>query len=260
MYGRYARTQFGAAYAAALTPGLPDDEVEPLFDPAPYDDAPSWNIIPGCRQLILYRESSRCVRWGYLPPWAAALKIRPLSHARLERLSTGVWSGLLADRRVIIPCDHWYESIRDDDGAPHSFAVRRANGGPVWMAGLSSMLLHGEEDAESGFVVVSSAADGGPAAAGNSRPVVFSLGMAKAWLDPHTPLEQANCFAQEAGLPVDAFEWHRVSSRVRTRYVDDASVMEPDREPSIASFIRGTRTPESRGALARATPQPAPLV
>jgi hypothetical protein len=80
--------------------------------------------------------------------------------------------------------------------------------------------------------------------------------MAKAWLDPHTPVEQASCFAQEAGLPPNAFEWHRVSSRVCNRYVDDASVMEPDHKPPSTQFTAGaSTTDDAAGATERRAPQ-----
>ena len=65
---------------------------------------------------------------------------------------------------------------------------------------------------ESGFVIVTSAAEGSMVALHSRAPIVFSADDAATWLDPGTSGEQAAELARSASLRNDRFTWFEVSS------------------------------------------------
>lgn len=228
MCGRYARAQLGIDYVVPLATDR--DQRWPLLAPLsnPEDDAPSWNVAPGTRQLVLYPEGGRQrVRWGYLPAWAAAKQLAPLKHARVEKLRSSAWAGLLKTGRVIVPADYWYEWVKADDGGKQPFAIHRKGGGPLWMAGLTNVPLNGEQREGDGFVIVTAAADAGLVDVHDRRPVVFAADAARLWLDPATPVEVADDLVHNAALPADAFEWFKVSRQVNSSRNDGPNMVDP---------------------------------
>lgn len=207
MCGRYTRARGTPDYLVPLEidrdPRLPID-----------DSPPSWNVSPGTMQAVIHPGGGlRNIRWGYLPGWAKDRKLPPIINARSEKLLS-TWKSLTRRGRVIVPADHWYEWLLAPDGGKQPYAIRRRDGGPLWMAGLCSVAPGDEAQQDDGFMIVTAAADEGLVDVHDRRPVVFAADLASEWLNISTLPEAAVALAQAMAEPAEKFEYFPVSRDV----------------------------------------------
>lgn len=198
---------------------------------APTDDAsPTWNVVPGTAQLVIYPDGgARRARWGYRPAWAEAKKLPPVINAKSEDLS-GTWEAMVRRGRVIVPADHWYEWPPGADGGKQPYAIRRRDGAPLFMAGLCSLSPDAEPRPDDGFMIVTDAADVGLIDVHDRRPVVFEPDVARDWLNVNTLPDAAIEYACRLSLPAAEFVYYPVSrelNRTGPGSLDDARLVEP---------------------------------
>lgn len=186
----------------------------------------SPNVPPGTRPLVLHRlgdgsEQSDCLFWGYKPPW---YKRGPASNARLDTVLRGssFWQPLLG-RRVIVPCEGWYEWT-GEKGDKQPWFISPKDGEPILMAGITAWQPGREVLAETGFAVITDDAAGGMVDIHDRRPITLLPEDALAWVDPQTPVGDA-LELLSTSRPESAFQWWQVTRAMgNSRYqLADAS-------------------------------------
>lgn len=181
--------------------------------------APSWNVAPGTAPWLMHcfddgREHMDPVRWGYRPSWAAEKKIPMAINARIEKAATGPYFRPLWKKgRAIVPADGWYEWT-GEKGRKQPWYIRRKDDRPMFLAAITGYRPDKEPGENTGFVIVTAAADGGLIDVHDRRPVVFAPEDAALWMDNSLPSEQAEHLARAMALPPDTFDWYRVSTEV----------------------------------------------
>lgn len=135
-------------------------------------------------------------------------------NARLERAAMGsFFRPLWKSGRAIVPADGWFEWF-GEPRRKQPWYIRLKTDRPMFMAALSSYRPDKAPTENTGFVIVTEAAEGGLVDVHDRRPVVFSTDDATLWMDTSLPPEQAEHLARSMSLPPDAFEWYPVSKEV----------------------------------------------
>ena len=107
---------------------------QPTWNMAPSQNGPVVRLHPetGARHLDL-------LRWGLLPHWARGdpKKVRQPINARAETAATlPTFRSAFARRRCIVPIDGFYEWQATPEGGKQPYAIARADGGVMALAGL----------------------------------------------------------------------------------------------------------------------------
>jgi putative SOS response-associated peptidase YedK len=197
------------------------------------DRRPGYNLSPGTHPLAVYPDDTiRAVHWGYCPPWAIQKKLPQTINARVETASTSAYfRNLWKKARILVPADGWFEwrvEMRDEKPYKQPYYIQRADGEPMYLAALTSILR--DEDAAApgaGFVIVTSAADEGLVDVHDRRPLVFAPATARRWLDVQASNDDIDKLVKSDGVPASHFVWHRVSSDVNRATNDEARLIEP---------------------------------
>jgi putative SOS response-associated peptidase YedK len=98
---------------------------------------------------------------------------------------------------------------------------------PLFLLALANFGSFVENRAEAGFVLVTDDASGGMLDIHDRRPVVLEARDAELWLDPALPAEQALELARNAAVAADAFDWHKVGTRVNNAGADGPQITWP---------------------------------
>lgn len=124
----------------------PTSEIARIFAAADLlrDEGAHFNVAPTQRIAVVVErpDSERAVvgyRWGLVPSWTDRKARVPerLFNVRAETAgSKPAFRGLLSKHRLIVPADGFYEWRRGPDLARQAFYIRRADGGPLALAGL----------------------------------------------------------------------------------------------------------------------------
>lgn len=156
MCGRYAvsggideiRRLFGAENPPPNWPGT--------WNMAPTRDAPVVRRHPetGARHLDL-------LRWGLLPHWARdRAAIRQPINARSETAATApMFRAALRERRCLVPAELFYEWRQEAGGAKTPFAIARADGQMLALAGLWEWWKAPDGSLLRSFVILTTAAN-----------------------------------------------------------------------------------------------------
>lgn len=181
---------------------------------------PTFDARPGTKRPILYQEGRSLVIdsrfWGYLGRNAPPGANRPVPNARLDKLLGRYWGRLARGRRVIVPANAWYEWVPEQDNPKKKrrWHIHRADGELLYMAGIT-LWDETERPHESGFVIVTSEAEGSMVDVHSRAPIVFTATDATTWLDPELSGEMAAELARNMALGPDTFAWFEVSSTVK---------------------------------------------
>lgn len=171
-----------------------------------------YNVAPTTNVAVLREDGeglrADLVRWGWRPHWAND-RAAPIN-ARVEKVAHGAFFRAIWPHRAITPIDGWYEWV--DEGGPKKqpYYIRRRDGIPSLCASIGQF-NGGEYD---GFVIITADAEGGMVDVHDRRPVVLSPELARQWLDPAIPKEQAEQIALSLGEAPEIFQWYRVSHAV----------------------------------------------
>jgi putative SOS response-associated peptidase YedK len=173
------------------------------------------------------KEHMDTVSWGYRPSWAAEKGMPMAINARIEKAATGAFfRPLWKFGRAIVPADGWFEWT----GEPRNkqpWYIRLKTDQPMFLAAITDFRPGREMSEDSGFVIVTAAADGGLVDVHDRRPIVFSNEDAALWMDNSLPADQAENLARCVSLPPDAFEWYPVSKEVNKVGNNEPRLIEP---------------------------------
>jgi putative SOS response-associated peptidase YedK len=140
MCGRYASMR-DTADQVQLTGAA--DETGPEQDDDRPDPVQSANVAPTDRvRVLLAPDRKRVLRrhvWGLIPPWSKSREgAARMINARVETVvDKPAYRRAVRTSRCLLPADAWYEwQVGEQGRVPH--LVKRADGRPLWLAGLWS--------------------------------------------------------------------------------------------------------------------------
>lgn len=200
-------------------------------DQLPREPVSNFNGSPGAshwtvRLLPDDRPFMEKVKWQYLSGWTAKKDMAPAINARLDKLLTPYYRGLMKTGRIIIPANGWYEWT-GEKGNKQGYYIKPKTNVPLFFAGLTNHFPDKEDPPGAGFVVVTDASAGGMVDVHDRRPVSLSLADALLWLDSGTSYDQAEQIARTTTLREEYFEWFPVNRDVNNSRNKGAHLIEP---------------------------------
>ncbi|MCJ2007571.1 SOS response-associated peptidase [Methylobacterium sp. J-092] len=203
---------------------------------------PRYNVAPTQPVPIVIAESGarhfRLVRWGFWPSWLKDPKTFPLViNARVESiLEKATFRGAVRHRRCVFLADGFYEWRREGTGrgaVRTPFAIRRADGAPMALAGLWESWLGADGSEIDTAAIVTTGANGTMAAVHDRMPAILAPEQVAPWLDTRA-VDQAEAAALCRPCPDDWLRLDPVSDRVNAVRNDDAALIEPVGRPQPA--------------------------
>ncbi len=224
MCGRLSQTKSPAAYAEAM-----DWMPENPFD-FPAEPTANFNAAPGAKHWTMRvlggKPMMERIRWQYLSKWAAEKGMRPAINARLDKLLTPYYRGLMKTGRIIVPADGWYEWLGEKPNK-QPWYIRAKNRAPLFLAALTNHEPDKPDPESAGFVIATDEAAGGMVDIHDRRPVALSAEDARLWMDLDISWEQAEQIARTTALREDFFEWYKVSKDVNKAGNNDRHLIDP---------------------------------
>jgi putative SOS response-associated peptidase YedK len=217
MLDRFSRARQGMDYVAPLLPGAEFDKE--IF-------RQSWNIAAASSQPVINAQGARLEVWGYRPRWAIARKAPLTVSLRADKCNEPPWRGMWKSKRIIVPADGWYEWALES-GCRRPYFVRPISGEPLFLAGISSAAPDGKRTEGDGFVIITSASEGGLLDPYLRTPLVLDIDQARQWLDAGTTLDEARQLAARVSIAADRYEWFPVSLGVNSIRNDERAFSEP---------------------------------
>ncbi len=142
---------------------------------------PNWNTAPSQMALVVRRQPQTGERhldplqWGLLPSWTKDPKAaqRPIN-ARAETVAKlPTFRDAYAKRRAIVPVQAFYEWKRDPDRPKVPFAIARADGSLLALAGLWEGFKGGDGEVVRTFCLLTTEANEPMQAVHHRMPVIL---------------------------------------------------------------------------------------
>ncbi|MEX1152790.1 SOS response-associated peptidase [Parvibaculum sp.] len=196
---------------------------------------PRFNIAPTQPVPIVFRDAGQrhflLVRWGLIPSWAKEVSSSLLINARAETIAEKPsFRGSFRHRRALMPADGFYEWKGQGKGPKQPYVIRRRaeNGdrAPFAMAALWETWANADGSEIDTCAVVTCEANETLAPIHHRMPVILDEKDWDTWLDPATPLKEAQALLRPA--PGDLLDAQPVSTRINRTANDDATLL--DRE------------------------------
>ncbi|HJE22293.1 MAG TPA: SOS response-associated peptidase [Methylorubrum populi] len=215
-----------------------------------------FNVAPTQPVPVVLRESGerhfRLMRWGLWPAWLKDPAGFPvLFNARIESAAEKpAFRGALRHRRCIFLADGFYEWRRDGAGKTATktpFAVRRADGAPMALAGLWEPWMGADGSEVDTAAIVTCSANGTLSAIHERMPAILAPEAIAPWLDAAVDAPEAARLCRpcpDAWLRLDP-----VGDRVNSVRNDDAGLPEPVAPAPPAGRIVPARSESVQGEL-----------
>lgn len=246
MCGRYAVT-------------LPPEAIRAFFSYVEQPNFPSrFNIAPTQPIAVVRLDQNAdppnqrhfgLVRWGFVPAFMKDFgSFRPLVNARSEELTEKPsYRNAFRRRRCLVIADGFYEWRPNPAGRSQPFLVRRPDGTPFGMAGLTETWSGADGSEIETACIITTAANRTLSRIHARMPVIIGPDDFDLWLD----LDERSA-PDAAGLmraaPEDALRFIAIGPAVNKVANDDASIQEPVSEAAIAED-GSARQSEAQGSL-----------
>ncbi len=214
--------RFVQAVAADAVPDEVSREVASVLS----DASPRYNIASNGDALVLVMRDGAMevdtLRWGLVPRWS---KLPETAYstitARLHRApSSRIYARPWASRRCVVPMNGYYKW--DRSGArPVPHFIQSRSGELLFAAGVWD-LWDREPPPLASFALLTMANTAIPRPLSPDGPLFLPASKLRAWLADPAPDP-----AQIAATPQPALEAYPVSKRIRSRDVDDYTLLEP---------------------------------
>ena len=220
MCGRYSLTAPAEA-VRDLFSYLERPNLMPRANIAPTQDVAAVRLgAEGARRFVR-------LRWGLIPSWAKDATVGSrMINARAETLAEKPsFRQAFRARRCLIAADGFYE-WKSEGGVKQPYRVARADAAPFAFAGLWERWDGNPEGpALETCSIVTTEANARLREIHARMPVMLDPARFAAWLDPRTPLAEAQALL--APYPPDGLTVYRVSRRVNAVANDDLALLEP---------------------------------
>lgn len=193
-----------------------------------YNAAPTQDLlVVGVNPASGKRAISR-MKWGLIPPWSKTGKMDYATfNAKCETVETAAsFQASYKSRRGIVPADIYYEWRKLDDSkkpAKQPYAVARADGEPLFLAGLWETWKPAEGDPVRSFTIMTTTPNPTMEFLHHRMPVILDPDRVPLWLGEvdgdHSALMRP--------CPDDWLKMWKVDSRVGNIRNNDATLVEP---------------------------------
>jgi putative SOS response-associated peptidase YedK len=211
---------------------LPPEAIRALFRTTgvPPNLPANWNVAPTQDTMVVrwHAETAErrldALRWGFIPRFNRDPKggRKPIN-ARAETVATsGLFRDAFAHRRCLIPADAFYEW--QQDAARQPYAIARADGQPLALAGIWDGWRQPDGSALRSFAIVTTAANAPMAALHHRMPVIVEPEDWPAWLG-ETPADAASLLHHAAA---DVLRFWPVSRQVNRVANNTPDLLLPD--------------------------------
>ena len=216
MCGRYTISTKIALLAEYFDAQVPAEEVKPNYNAAPSMELPViLNTSP---------EEISLVKWGFIPSWDKAGKMKPQINARLETASEKPMFRVAYKRRhCLVLADGFYE-WHTEDGKKVPYRITRADKKPFAMAGLWETKPGSEDNQPSTFTILTTEANEMMRPIHHIMPVIIEHGKERDWLDIEDGLEEDQPTLSTIGS--DEMTSYKVSTAVNSPRNNCPEVME----------------------------------
>ena len=220
MCGRYAVT-------------LPPDAMRDLFG---FEERPNFpprfNIAPTQPVPVVVTHDGKrhfmLMRWGLIPSWAKEPPKSLLINARAETVAEKPsFRGAFRHHRALMPADGFYEWRQTEGKQP--YFICRADRRTFAMAAVTDHWLASDGSEVDTAAVVTCAANAALRPIHHRMPVILEEKDWAAWLDPETPLKEAEALLRPA--PDDWLTAWPVGREVN-RVVNDHESLIEERKPA----------------------------
>ncbi|MBD8906697.1 SOS response-associated peptidase [Methylorubrum zatmanii] len=215
-----------------------------------------FNVAPTQPVPVVLRESGerhfRLMRWGLWPAWLKDPAGFPvLFNARIESAAEKpAFRGALRHRRCVFLADGFYEWRRDGAGKAATktpFAVRRADGAPMALAGLWEPWMGADGSEVDTAAIVTCSANGTLSAIHERMPAILAPEAVAPWLDAAVDAPEAARLCRPC--PDSWLRLDPVGDRVNSVRNDDAGLPEPVTPALPAGWIVPARSEGVQGEL-----------
>lgn len=197
---------------------------------------PRFNIAPTQEAPIVTPDAEagrawKMARWGLLPHWADPSTFKAtLINARSESAADKPsFRDAFKKGRCVVPASGFFEWRQEEDGPKQPYFIRRRDGDPLLLAGLSSYNVKGPEPIRS-YAILTSRPNLLMEVLHDRQPVILTPEQVADWLDPSArsheqlaPLLEPNDPAELEAIPV--------SREVNSPTNDRPEILEPTGEP-----------------------------
>jgi putative SOS response-associated peptidase YedK len=218
----------------------PPDAMRVLFA---FEEQPNFpprhNIAPTQPVPIVIRDGAKrhflLVRWGLVPSWAKEAPPSLLINARAETISEKPsFRGPFRHRRALMPADGFYEwkapgNAKEGKGPKQPWLIRRRDRAPFAMAALWETWATAEGSEIDSCAVVTCEANATLSPIHHRMPVILDEKDWDTWLDPATPLKEAQALLRPA--PDDLLDATPVSTRINRVANDDPTLLDRETVP-----------------------------
>lgn len=188
-----------------------------LFDETPIA---RYNIAQSTPVQLIHSQGKdpavSAVKWGWRPHWAQGKQPPPIN-ARLETVATSAFFRQIWAHRALVPADGWFEWVADQNEPKYKrpFYIHLRTHAPCFFAAIGQFPHPQQPQADQGFVIVTADAGGSMVDVHDRRPVTLAPSQARQWLDPNTPLHDAEQWLRQLSKPAEDFVWYPVGRSVR---------------------------------------------
>jgi putative SOS response-associated peptidase YedK len=224
MCGRISQARDVQDYLRGI--GMPEDAI---FDYMP--PPRRFNLSPGTPleafQTLAGSPKVDTLKWGYYTPWHEKTKKPPTINATIEKSSSGFWSSLWNEGRVIVAADGWYEWT-GPKGDKQPWFIKPKDGAPMFIAALTGRKLELEDQKYgAGVALLTTESAGGMLDVHDRRPIVLTAADARIWMDLSRPKKEMAEFVRNVALPAEAFTWYKVTREVNKAGNQSPAMVEP---------------------------------
>ncbi len=151
---------------------------------------PNWNVAPTQIAMAIRRHPETgerhldLLRWGLVPHFTKDVKAarKPINARSETAARSGMFRGALASRRCLVPVDAFYE-WRVVPGGKQPYAIARADGKPMAMAGIWEGWRTPDGEAVRTFAILTTAANSTMSRLHERMPVILEPDDWEAWLE-----------------------------------------------------------------------------
>jgi putative SOS response-associated peptidase YedK len=212
---------------------LPSHMLLDMYRIIPFESnaAPSYNVAPTDPAIVVRVNRDKTAReaeimkWGLIPSWSKTGKMDAATfNARCETAaSAAIFRNAFKSRHCIVPADAFYEWQKLDAKTRQPYAIGRADGRPLSLAGL----WDGWKDAQGkwlhSFTILTTTPNSLMAGIHNRMPVILDEKDYAVWLGE----VEGDAAALMTPCPAEWLRVWKVSARVGNVKNNDADLLEP---------------------------------
>jgi len=244
MCGRYTIAAAAKALEARFQAYVPPGLLAPSYNAAPAQGLPT--ILHANPYVITVSA------WGFRPEWADWRDVTPVINARAETVATKPYfRQAFRTKRCLVLADGFYEWQRTGKGkVPYRIALQTDE--PFAFAGIWSLGRDGQGRPWSTFAILTTDANRLVAQVHNRMPVILHPEGEATWLNPETPVEQAQACLKP--FPAHLLRITAVSPRVNSPTSNT-----PDLLQYVDTPVGVPHGQETAAEAGRLFPDPAPV-